>query len=51
MNLRIERSAKQVTGFDTLNGVQQELTFEEKGGATEVRQVRVYDYPIILRLR
>lgn len=49
VDVHINLPAHKVMGFDTLNGVQQEMNFTQKGGATEVSRVRVYDYPTVLR--
>jgi hypothetical protein len=41
----------QVTGYDPLNGTQQELLAETAGGETRIRGILVKDYPILLRFK
>jgi hypothetical protein len=50
VDLRIELTAQRIVGIDTLNGVQQALVFARREGRTEVRGLRVYDYPLVLRI-
>lgn len=42
---------KGVIGIDVLDGFEQELSFETEDGGTVIRNLRVPDYPLILRLQ
>jgi hypothetical protein len=43
--------ARQAWGIDIMNGTEQELVFDSRGGDTLVRGIRVKNYPTLIRLR
>ena len=45
-----EFSAREVIGIDTINGSEQALTFQVVDGNTEIADLLVGDYPIMLRM-
>jgi len=50
LHLRLPSPATQVIAVDTLNGVEQALQIEREGNATVIRNLVVYDYPLVLRI-
>ena len=50
VDVRIGTPASRVIEYDTLNGVEQELNLELVGNDTWIRNLKVYDYPLVVRL-
>jgi hypothetical protein len=49
--LRVAGSFRRATGFDPLNGVEQQLRVSSAAGRTRIAGLRVRDYPLLVRLR
>jgi hypothetical protein len=50
VDVRVGTPASRVVGYDTMNGVEQELNFEPAGNDTWIRNLKVYDYPLVVRI-
>jgi len=51
LNVTVDLPAQHVEAIDTLNGVEQGANFETEQGNTLIRDLCLYDYPVILSLR
>ena len=50
VDIAIAAACRRVVGIDTLNGFEQELSFERREDEVEISKVLVRDYPLLLRV-
>ena len=51
VDIKVGTPARAVTGYDLLNGTGQKLQFTSEGDQIVIRNLRVYDYPLVLRIK